>query len=444
MSPVLRTLHWNEMDEAARRALCDRGLDNGITPELRASIGELIEDVRVNGDDALCRALARFDGIDVEPDGLAVSEAEVAAARREVPDALVAAVRDMIDHIRRFNEQLLARRGDWQFESDPGLVVGEKITPIASAGLFCPSGKASYPSVLAQLGGPAVVAGVPQVVVVVPPKPGGGGVVDPVVLVVADELGLRQVYRANGPSGIAALGFGTERIPKVTKVVGPGSWPVTCAQIEMQRYGTVTMMVLGPTESLVIADATADPNRLAADLLIEAEHGTDSCTVLVTPSAELLEATQRELASQVAELPPARAEAAQASLGVNGGCVIVDDLVVATDVANAFAPEHLQVAVAAEQEDEVVGRLVHAGEILVGQETPFSAANFLIGCPASLPTNGFARVSSGITVEAFLKRTAIARADHAALRRLAPSVISLATVEGFPAHAAAIRRRLAP
>jgi histidinol dehydrogenase len=171
--------------------------------------------------------------------------------------------------------------------------------------------------VLAQLGTPAVVAGVRDIAVVVPPQPGAGGAVDPVVLVVAEELGLRTVFRVNGPSGIAGLGFGTQRLPKVVKVVGPGSWPVTCAQVEMQRYGTATMMVLGPTESVVIADASADPVRLAADLLIEAEHGTDSCTVLVTPSIELLVATQTELVAQLADLPPARADAAVASLGVN-------------------------------------------------------------------------------------------------------------------------------
>ncbi|MGD9701387.1 MAG: histidinol dehydrogenase [Acidimicrobiia bacterium] len=438
---VLRVMRWSEMDAAARAALCDRGLATGITPQLREAIGDLIEDVRVHGDEALCRALAKFDGVDVEPDGLAVSEAEFAAARAAVPAELLAAIRDMIDHIRRFNEHLLGLRGDWRFETDSGLVVGEKVTAIASAGLFCPSGKASYPSVLAQLGTPAVVAGVPDVAVIVPPRPGAGGAVDPVVLVVADELGLRQVFRVNGPSGIAGLGFGTERLPKVVKIVGPGSWPVTCAQVEMQRFGTATMMALGPTESVVIADESADPVRLAADLLVEAEHGTDSCTVLITPSVELLAATQAELAVQLADLPQARAEAAAASLGVNGGCVLVDDLTVAAEVANAFAPEHLQVAVAEGREDDVVGQLIHAGEILVGQDTPFSAANFLIGCPASLPTNGFARVSSGITVDAFLKRTAVARADRDALHRLAPSVVALADVEGFPAHAASLRRR---
>jgi histidinol dehydrogenase len=284
---------------------------------------------------------------------------------------------------------------------------------------------------------------VETIAVVVPPKPGGGGAVDPVVLAVADELALTQVFRANGPAGVAALGFGTERIPKVVKVVGPGSWPVTCAQIEMQRWGTSTMMALGPTESVVIADATADPMRLAADLLIEAEHGTDSCTLLVTTSTDLLDDVQRELAVQIADLPDVRQEAARASLGVNGGCVLVPDLATAAEVANRFAPEHLQVAVAAAEEASLVDSLLHAGEILLGQDTPFSAANFLIGCPASLPTNGFARVSSGITAEAFLKRTAIARADRGALARLAPSVVALADVEGFPAHANALRRRFA-
>ncbi|MFM8531875.1 MAG: histidinol dehydrogenase, partial [Ilumatobacteraceae bacterium] len=273
------------------------------------------------------------------------------------------------------------------------------------------------------------------------PKPGANGAVDPVVLMVARALGLRDVYRVNGPAGVAALAFGTETIPRVMKVMGPGSLPVTDAQMEVQRHGTSTQMALGPTESLVIADESADPVRLAADLLIEAEHGTDSCTLLVTTSSELVDRVEAELQKQIVALPSERAEAASASLGVNGGCVVVSSLDEAADVANAFAPEHLQIAVSDARVDEVIGRLVHAGEILIGQHTPFSAANFVIGCPASLPTNGFARVTSGVTVDAFLKRTAVARADEEALRRLAPSVIALADVEGFPAHANAIRIR---
>jgi histidinol dehydrogenase len=209
----------------------------------------------------------------------------------------------------------------------------------------------------------------------------------------------------------------------------------------MQRHGVATMMLLGPTESLVIADADADPQRLAADLLIEAEHGTDSSVVLVTTSVQLADATDSQLQDQVAQLPPHRADAARASLGSNGGCVLVDSLEGAVAVANRYAPEHLQVAVGDRDIDRVVDALVNAGEILVGQHTPFSAANFVIGCPASLPTSGYADVSSGITVEAFLKRTAIARADASAIARMTPSIVALADHEGFPAHAAALRRR---
>jgi histidinol dehydrogenase len=437
---VLRVMRWDELDAGQRRALCERGLD-GITPALREQIGALLEDVRQRGDDAVCDALARFDKVDVDPDGLAVTEQEFAAARAQVDDSLLLAIRAMIAGIRRFNEALRERRGDWWFESAPGLYVGEKVTPIASAGLFCPSGKASYPSVLAQIGGPAVVAGVPEIAVVVPPKPGAGGAVDPVVLTVAAELGLRRVFRANGPAGIAALGFGTQRIPKVVKVVGPGSWPVTCAQVEMQRFGTATMMALGPTESVVIADASADIVRLAADLLIEAEHGTDSCTLLITDAPSLLTELQPELERQLADLPNERAEAARSALGVNGGCVLVDSLQQAAFVAGEFAPEHLQLAIDPARHDEMLALVAHAGEVLLGQDTPFSAGNFLIGCPASLPTNGFARVTGGITVDAFLKRTAVAHADHGALAEMAPHIVALADVEGFPAHANALRRR---
>lgn len=429
------------MSSVERDRLVDRDIDAMIPGSLRDQIASLIADVRDRGDAAVCDALRTFDKVDLEPSGLRVSDAEWDAAATRVEPVLVAAIDDMIDHIRRFNEQVLARRADWSFESDPGLVVGERTSAIASAGLFCPSGKASYPSVLAQLGTPAVVAGVAQVAVVVPPQPGANGAVDPAVLMVARALGLREVFRANGPAGVAALAFGTESIPRVVKVMGPGSLPVTVAQMEVQRHGTSTQMALGPTESLVIADDSADPMRLAADLLIEAEHGTDSCTLLVTVSADLVARVESELVRQIAALPRERAEAAASSLGVNGGCVIVRSLEEACEVANAFAPEHLQVAVGDAAVDVVVGRLVHAGEILIGQHTPFSAANFVIGCPASLPTNGFARVTSGVTVDAFLKRTAVARADENALRRIAPSVIALADVEGFPAHANAIRVR---
>jgi histidinol dehydrogenase len=436
---VMRRLTWARMSEAERAALCARGIAAIFDDELRASIAELIDDVRTRGDAAVCDALARFDGVELEPRDLRVGADEIESA--EVSGAVDAALDDAIAHCRAFNEQVLHRAAAWSFEPEPGLQVGEKVTPVTSVGLFVPSGKASYPSVAYQLGVPATIAGVPEVVMVVPPVPGGSGHVDPAVLVVCRKLGIGDVFRVNGPAGVAALGFGTETIPRVRKIVGPGSPAVTCAQVEMQRHGVATMMLLGPTESLVIADDSADPVRLAADLLIEAEHGTDSAVVLVTTSAGLADRTDAELVRQLAALPAVRADAAKASLGVNGGCVLADDLDDAVAVANRYAPEHLQVAVAEGDADRVVDGLVNAGEILVGQHTPFSAANFVIGCPASLPTSGFAEVSSGITVEAFLKRTAVARADERAITRMAPSIVALADHEGFPAHAAALRRR---
>jgi histidinol dehydrogenase len=276
---------------------------------------------------------------------------------------------------------------------------------------------------------------------VVPPIPGGSGAVDPAVLVVCRKLGILDVFRVNGPAGVAALGFGTATIPKVRKIVGPGSPAVTLAQVEMQRHGVATMMLLGPTESLVIADDSADPALLAADLLIEAEHGTDSTVVLVTTSGTLADAVDEALDAQIATLPSVRAAAARSSLGPNGGCVLVDSLETAVAVANEFAPEHLQVAVADDAVDDVVDGLVNAGEILVGQHTPFSAANFVVGCPASLPTSGFAHVSSGITADTFLKRTAVARADAVALARMTPSIVALSDHEGFAAHGEAVRLR---
>ncbi len=430
---VLRTMTWSAMDEDARRALCTRGVEAIFDADLKAAIGRIIDDVRAHGDEAVCRALRDFDKVSVRPDELRASADEIAAAR--VSSDVDAAIDDAVVHLRAFNEQVMMRAADWSFESEPGLSVGEKITPISSAGLFVPSGKASYPSVAYQLGVPATVAGVPTIALVVPPMPDGSGSIDPAVLVVCRKLGIDNVFRVNGPAGVAALGFGTESIPQVRKVVGPGSPPVACAQVEMQRYGVATMMILGPTESLVIADDSADPRYVAADLLNEAEHGIDSSVLLVTVSVELRDQVERELERQVGELPAARAEAARAALGANGGCVMVADLEEAAKVANRWAPEHLQVAVEPAVETQLVDLLVNAGEILIGQHTLFAAGNFVIGCPASLPTGGFAHVSSGITADAFSKRTAVARADARARRRMTQTIVAMSNHEGFPAHA---------
>ena len=324
--PILERGAWHELDAAARDDLTTRGINNIFDPKLRESVLTIIEDVRENGDAALVRALAKFDKVEIAPENIKVSAEEFAAARAAIKPELLTAIRDSIAHVRRFNEKLM-EHGNWMFETAPGVFVGEKATPIESAGLFVPSGKGSYPSVLIQLATPAVVAGVKKIAVVVPPVAGEGGRVDDAVLVVASELGITDVFRVNGPAGIAALAFGTESIPKVRKVCGPGSPPVASAQIEVQRFGTCAVMLLGPSESLILADDSADVVFLAADLLNEAEHGPDSSSVFVTDSQDLLDAVQAEVARQVEDLPEPRRSYALSSLGVNGGAVLVRDMV---------------------------------------------------------------------------------------------------------------------
>ena len=430
---------WSELSRQARNELQHRGTLQALAPQLREAICRIIEDVRINGDDALLRALAEFDGCEIGKANLRVDETDFARARTNLDSSLLAAIRDGISHIRRFNEQLVTR-ADWSFESEPGLVVGEKVTPIESVGLSIPGGKASYPSVLMHLGTAAVVAEVPRIVATIPPLQSAGGRVDDAVLAVAQELGITEVYRVNGPAGVAALAFGTETVPRVRKVVGPGSPPVVCAQLEIQRYGCETVMMMGPSESMILADETADVRLLAADLLNEAEHGPDSASILVTDSSALIAAIQAEVAGQLAKLPEPRRSFATAALGKNGGAILVRDMDEGAEVANEYAPEHLQVVV--KDDGALLDQLQHAGEILLGKWTPISAANFLIGCPATLPTGGFAKSSGGVTALTFLKRTAIARADERALRRMSESIVTLAAYEGFPAHEAAVRVRL--
>ena len=438
MSAPLRILRWADLGPNDRDAVLNRGLGNVFEPALQTAIVDLVAEVRRDGDAAVCRALAQFDGCHVEPAGLRVTEAEFAAAKSETPEAVQTAIRHAIDHSRRFNEQVL-QHGDWRLELEPGLMVGEKRTAIASAGLFVPSGKGSFPSVLVQIGTPAVVAGVPEIAVVVPPIPGSDGKVDPAVLVVAEQLGLRNVFRANGPAGVAALAFGTESIPACRKVLGPGSPPVASAQLEIQRHGVVGMQILAASESLIIADDSCNVGLLAADLLNEAEHGADSASVLVTWSEQLIERVQPELAQRLALLPEPRRSYAASAIGAVGGAILVRDKSEAIEVANLYAPEHMQLATA--DDEAILAEIVHAGEVLLGQHTPFSAGNYLIGIPATLPTSGYARVTSGVTAAAFTKTISIARASEDALAVMAPDILALADHEDFPAHGNVIRER---
>ena len=429
----MQVYKYGDLNPEQRAALLERGGAKMLDSELQQQVDGVIQDVRERGDAATLDALERFDRVRLEgPEEQQISEEEFEEARQKIGGPLVQAIRDSISAVRAYNERVMQDL-DWTEEISPGLIVGERHTPITSAGLYVPSGKGSFPSVLVQIGTPAVVAGVPDVAVVVPPVRGMGEKVDPSVLVVAEELGLRDnVFRANGVAGVAALAFGTETIPKVRLVVGPGSPPVSAAQVLVQRYGVVTQMVLGPSESLILADGTADPRAAAADLLNEAEHGPDSASVLVTWSQELVDAVQREIPSLLENLPEWRRDFAKSSITERGGAVIVKDLEEALAFTDEFAPEHMLVM--CEDSWDVAERVGNAGEILVGHHTPISAANFATGSPAALPTSGFAKVSSPVTVKTFLKFSSLASLSDEGLRRVRETIRELADHEGFPAH----------
>jgi histidinol dehydrogenase len=247
------------------------------------------------------------------------------------------------------------------------------------------------------------------------------------------------VYRGNGPAGIAALAFGTETVPRMGVIAGPGGPAVSAAQAVVRRYGIVVPAVLGPTECMILADETADPDRLALDLLTEAEHGADSAALLVTWAKSVADAALARLEHHLVQLPEPRRSYAESSLTDYGGFFVAGDRGEALDFANAYAPEHLQIAT--RDPEAELAEIVHAGEILLGQTTPFAAANYWIGVPAGLPTTGFARWQSGITALSFLKYSSVARLAPEATRASAPHVRALGTHEGFPAHVRALTER---
>ncbi len=438
---ILAIRRWADLPEAERARLLARSTAAIFAPELMTSIEAIFRDVAARGDQAVLDATERFDGVRLTADRVQVSEAEIDAAHASTPPALLGGIREAIANSRRFNEaQLATTAADWQREVRPGFVLGERFAPIPSAGLFVPTGKASYPSVLCQIGTPAVVAGVAEIAVVVPPAPGSAaGTVDPATLAAARELGIARVFRANGPAGIAALAFGTATVPRVMKIVGPGSPAVTAAQVLAQRYGVATQMLCGPSESLLIADDSADPWRLAIDLLNEAEHGTDSAATLVTDSQALAEAVDAAVARQIVDLPEVRRAAARVALSDLGGVILVGSMDEAVAFANAYAAEHVQIAT--RDPEATLKGLRYAGEALLGQDTPIGASSYTIGIPATLPTGGYAKLNGGVTARTFLTSTSTARLSPAALAELAGPTLALADHEGFPAHANAFRLR---
>ena len=421
--------------ERLQRMLRRSGADI-FDPERMAHVAAIIADVERRGDTALIEYTARYDGVSLTPDRLTVGRDEVRRAYEETDDGLRTALAASIDRARRYNERLrppvLALD-----DLEPGITVGIKWSPVDGAGLYVPSGKGTFPSTLVTLATPAVVAGVEEIAVVVPPRPDGS--VDPAILAAADLLGVPRIFRCNGVAGIAALACGTEALPRVGVLGGPGNPYVTAAQIAVQSKGVRLLSVLGPTESMILADESADADRLALDLLTEAEHGADSAALLVTVSDALVGEVLDRLPRYLAQLPERRRGFAEAAMRGRGGAVVASSMEEALAFVNLYAPEHLQIATR-----DPLGTLAavrHAGEVLLGQDTPFSAGNYAIGVPAALPTSGFARITSGVTVWSYLKATSVAALDPRGLAVLHPVIERLGRYEDFPAHVLAVTAR---
>ncbi len=418
------------------RQILQRSRADVFDAERVGHVRAIVEDVRRRGDDAIVEYTQRYDGVGLSADRIRVDRDEVRRAYDTVSDGLRAALAGSIERARRYNEWL--RPAALQLEEiEAGLTIGVKYGPVESVGVYIPSGKGAFPSTLITLVTPAIVAGVGEIAVLLPPRRDGSA--DPAVLVAADLLGVSQVYRANGVAGIAALAFGTRTIPRVELLGGPGNPYVTAAQIAVQAHGVRLLSVLGPTESMILADDSADPDRLALDVLNEAEHGADSAAILITTSEALAAEVNERLPRYLERLPAQRREFAQSALSRYGGGLIADTLDEAVAFINLYAPEHLQIAT--RDPYATVAQIRNAGEILVGQDTPFSAGNYAIGVPAALPTSGFARVASGVTVLTYLKATSVASLSAEGLERLRPVIEHLGRYEDFPAHVLAVEAR---
>ena len=428
---AMRVLSTRDVDFARRfAAIRNRGED--ARPEVETRAREIVDAVRRRGDRAVIDFTRRFDGVTLSRRQLRVDEAEIRAAQRAVAPVALRALRLAARRIAAFHRRQRVR--SWSYRDAAGLRLGQRITPLQRVGLYVPGGHAAYPSSVLMNAVPARVAGVREVIMVSPAGPGG---FNPAVLAAAAIAGVDAVYRIGGAQAVAALAYGTKTIPAVDKIVGPGNAWVQAAKKIV--YGTVDIdKIAGPSEVLVIADSSADPEHVAADLLAQAEHGSgDECAVLLTPSRPLAIAVQAAIQRQLQRLPR-RADIARV-LRRRGALVVVRNLAEAADVADTVAPEHLELIVKDPQ--RWAPRIRNAGALFLGPFAPAPLGDYVAGPNHVLPTGGTARFFSPLGVYDFVKRTSIVSSTREGLQRLAPAVVRLAMLEGYDAHAAAVRCR---
>jgi histidinol dehydrogenase len=395
----------------------------------------VVHAVRAEGDQALLRLTREYDHADLEERGIAVPPDEFDAAEKELDRGVREALEYAIENVRRFHE-IQVERAMKTIDVRPGIVCSERVTPVERVGLYVPSGRGSFPSMLYMLAVPAVLAGVPVLAVTTPPRRDGS--VDPAVLHAARLCGVERVYRVGGSQAIAALAYGTETVPAVHKIVGPGSaWVAAAKRVVADKVDVG--LPAGPSESIILADAHADPWRVALDLMIEAEHGSDSAALLVTPSEQLATAVARHIENLLPEVPEPRRTYLQDVFGGYGGIIITAGERQALEFVNEFGPEHLQIA--CEDPRAVASRITNASEILLGAHSAFSLANYAAGPNAVLPTGGWSRTFGPVSVKDFQKSSSLVEITPEGYRSMRDHVIALADHEGFHTHAQALRRR---
>ncbi len=396
-------------------------------------VEQVVADVRAEGDAKLFYYTKLIDKAELSSQNIRVTEAEFAEAEAVVKPEVKAALQRAIANVMRFHEEQMPKT--WLTNRPYGSLLGQKITPVDSVGIYVPGGTAAYPSSVMMNACPAKAAGVPRIVMAVPP--GRDGKVNPNVLVTAKMIGVTEIYKMGGAQAIAALAFGTETVPKVEKITGPGNIFVTLAKKAVIGHVDIDMLA-GPSEILIVADDSADPEYLAADLLSQAEHDPLASAILITDSERVASAVAEEIEAQLAALP--RKEIAGTSLAQNGKIILARDMATVVEMANMSAPEHLEIMTKAPF--EIMPYIRNAGAMFLGSYSPEPLGDYYAGPNHVLPTGGTAKFYSVLNVETFMKKTSIIAYTAPALYAAADDIITLAQAEGLEAHANAVSKRV--
>lgn len=413
--------------------ICNRTHDDQVFHK-EATVREILQTVRRQGDAALLQYTADFDQQVLSVEDLRVRGSEIDAAYQQVSKELIDAIRMAHRNIESFHRQRIP--SSWvSFQGE--VVLGKRYSAVDRAGIYVPGGRAAYPSTVLMNAVPAKVAGVERIVMVTPP--GNGGLLNPAVLVAAQEAGVTEIYRVGGAQAIGALAYGTETIPAVNIITGPGNIYVTLAKKHV--FGTVGIDSLaGPSEVLIIADSTANPIHVAADLLAQAEHDPIAAAILITTDASLAEQVVLEVAQQLEGHP--RQTLTEKAIANYGAAIVVDNLEIAANLSNEFAPEHLELEV--EDPWALIDHIRHAGAIFLGHSTPEAVGDYLAGPNHTLPTSGAARYASALSTETFMKHSSLIQYSPSALNQVASAIARLTEAEGLPSHGASVELRTQP